>query len=42
MDAVRGYRTVLDGADPRIVEEEYRKKYRSVLSSGYYREKTIE
>ena len=42
MDAVRGYRTVLDGADPRKVEEEYRKKYRSVLSSGYYREKTIE
>ena len=42
MDAVRGYRTVLDGADPRKVYEEYRRKHASVLSSGYYGEKTIE
>ena len=42
MDAVRGYRTVLDGADPRKVYDEYRIKHVTVLSSGYYREKTIE
>ena len=41
-EAVRAYRSILNGALPAAVGEDYREKFKSErLDSGYYEQKTV-